>query len=100
VPYSLRLHRDVERQLERISSTDRERVVDAMRSLRDSPRPQRCVHLEENLYRVRVGDYRIIYAIFDAELVVFVCKTARRTEATYREIHALLTRARQEVQGE
>lgn len=96
----MKIHRDVEKHLRRMSSNDRERVVDTMRSLRDEPRPAGCVHLEENLYRLRVGDYRVIYAVFDAELVVFLCKVSRRTEATYRELHALISRARREVQEE
>lgn len=80
-----------------MSSNDRERVVESMRGLRGEPRPAGCVHLEEQLYRVRLGDYRIIYAVFDSELVVFVCKVARRSEATYRELRALAARARREV---
>ena len=47
--------------------------------------PHNSVRLQDDLYRVRVGDYRIIYAIFDVELVVLICKTARRAEATYRD---------------
>jgi len=50
--------------------------------------------LDDLLYRVRVGQYRIIYAIFEDELIVFVCKAARRTEATYRDLQKLLDRAR------
>ena len=99
MPYSLKLHKDVEKQLQRMSSNDRERLVRTMRSLREEPRPAGCVHLEENLYRARVGDYRIVYSIFDTELVVFVCKVARRSEATYRELRALATRAKREVHG-
>jgi len=98
--YFLKLHRDVEKQLQRMSTNDRERVVETMRSLRNEPRPGGCLHLEENLYRVRVGDYRIVYAVFDTELVVFVCKVARRSEATYRDLRALAIRARREVHGE
>jgi mRNA interferase RelE/StbE len=97
MPYSLKLHRDIERQLERMSSKDRERVVATMRSLRDDPRPHKSVRLQDNLYRVRVGDYRILYAIFEAELVVFVCKTARRAETTYRDLREMLNRARREL---
>ena len=41
------------------------------------------------LYRIRVGNYRIVYAIFDAELVVLVCKIALRSEATYKDIRTL-----------
>jgi mRNA interferase RelE/StbE len=65
-----------------------------MRSLGDAPRPSGSTHLLENLYRIRVGNYRILYAVFDTELVVLICKVARRTEVTYKDIRALLKRAR------
>ena len=81
-----KLHRDIEMQLQRMSLKDRERVVETMRSLRDDSRPRNALRLQDNLYRVRVGDYRILYAVFDRALVVFVCKTARRAEATYRDL--------------
>jgi mRNA interferase RelE/StbE len=93
----LKLHRDVERQLKRIPARDRERLVGAMRSLRDEPRPAGCLKLAGVLHRIREGQYRIIYGIFDAEVVVVVCKVARRTESTYRDLQALLERAAREL---
>lgn len=69
-------------------------MVEAMRSLAYNPRPAGATHLIENLYRIRVGGYRILYAVFDAEVVVLVCKVARRSEVTYKDIRALLKRAR------
>ena len=48
-------------------------------------------------YRLRVGQYRIIYAIFDDEVVVVVCKLTRRTEKTYRDLEGLLDRALREL---
>jgi mRNA interferase RelE/StbE len=95
--YHLRLHRDVERQLKRVPGNDRERLVRAMRSLREDPRPPGCRKLAEMLYRIREGQYRIIYGVFDADVVVVVCKVARRTEATYRDLEALLERASREL---
>ena len=92
--YQLKLLSGIEKQLRRLPSSDRERVVQAMRSLVDNPRPTGTTHLTENLYRVRVGSYRILYAVFDAEVVVLVCKVARRSEFTYKDIRALLRRAR------
>jgi len=71
--------------------------VEAMRSLRDEPRPTGCVKLADVLYRIRQGQYRIIYAVFDADVVVVVCKVARRTESTYRDLQALLERASREL---
>ena len=91
--YKLKIHHKVEKQLQRIPKNQLERVVDAMRSLRDDPRPSGCVKLEEQLYRVRQGQYRIIYAVFDDKVVVVICKVARRSEDTYKNIETLLNRA-------
>jgi mRNA interferase RelE/StbE len=91
--YDLRIHRNVEKQLQRIQSNQRERLVETMRSLREDPRPPGCVKLDDVLYRVRQGQYRVIYAIFDDEVVVVVCKVARRAEDTYRDLEVLLDRA-------
>lgn len=91
--YELKLHRDVEKQLTKIPKKQRERIVEIMRSLRDEPRPPGSIKLEDQLYRIRQGQYRIIYAIFDEKIVVFVCKVARRTETTYRDLRKMLERA-------
>jgi len=91
--YKLKIHHKVEKQLQRIPKNQLERVVDTMRSLRDDPRPSGCVKLEEQLYRVRQGQYRIIYAVFDDKVVVVICKVARRSEDTYKNIQTLLARA-------
>ena len=76
----------------------RERLVETMRSLRDEPRPPGCIKLDGPLYRVREGQYRIIYAIFDNEVVVLICKVARRTESTYHDLQKLLDRANREIE--
>jgi len=94
MPHHLKLFSGIERQLRKFPNKDRERVVEAMRSLATDPRQPGTTHLSENLYRFRVGNYRIIYAILDAGLVVLICKVARRTETTYKDIKALLKRAR------
>ena len=94
MPYQLKLLADIEKQLRRIPPPDRERVVEAMRSLAIEPRQKGTTLLLENLYRVRVGNYQILYAVFDAEVVVLVCKIARRTERTYKDLGELLKRAR------
>ena len=96
--YALKLHRDVEKQLSRIPKKQRDRLIQTMRSLVDNPRPSGCLKLDQNLYRIREGQYRIIYAIVDDEVVVIVCKVARRNEATYRDLKQLLERASREIQ--
>ncbi len=94
MPYRLKLLAGIEKQLRRLPSSDKERVIKAMRSLSNDPRSTGATHLVDNLYRVRVGSYRILYAIFDDEVIVLVCKVARRTEVTYKDIRTLLKRAR------
>jgi len=93
LPFQLKIHRNVEKQLQRIPKNHRERVVDTMRSLRENPRPPGCINLGDSLYRVRQGQYRIIYAVFDKEIVIVICKVARRTEDTYNNLPTLLARA-------
>ena len=95
--YVLKLHRDVEKQLRRIPKKQQERLVKAMRSFRDEPRPRGCEHLQDDLYRIKVGGYRIIYAVFDEEVVVVVCKVGRRSEKTYRDLAKLLGKAIDEL---
>ncbi len=91
--YDLKVHRGVEKQLRRIPENQRERLVAAMRSLRDDPRPEGCVKLDQALYWLRQGQYRVVYAVFDKERVVVICKVAKRAEGTYRDLKALLKRA-------
>ena len=92
MPYTLKVHRDVEKQLQRIPKKQRERLVATMRSLRADPRPAGCVKLDDRLYRFRQGQYRVIYAVFDKDVVVVICKVARRAEDTYRNLQTLLDR--------
>lgn len=91
--YTLKVHRDVEKQLQRIPKKQRERLVTTMRSLRTDPRPVGSVKLDDQLYRIRQGQYRVIYAVFDKDVVVVICKVARRSGDTYRNLQTLLDRA-------
>jgi len=97
MPYELKLHRDVDKQLRRIPKKQQKRLVDTMRSLCLEPRPRGCEHLQEELYRVRVGEYRVIYGVYDDELVIVVCKVSRRSEKTYRDLEVLLDKALNEL---
>lgn len=98
--YKLLLHPNIEKQLAKTPAGYAKRLAAAMRMLREEPRPPDCKHLTQELYRVREGEYRIIYAIFDQEKVIFVGKIARRSEKVYRDIAGLLDSARKTVQDE
>jgi mRNA interferase RelE/StbE len=92
--YRLLLHPSIEKQLARVPKRYAQRLANVMRSLRDAPRPTGAKHLDKELYRIREGDFRIIYAVFDNEQVVFIGKIARRSERTYRDLAAVLSAAR------
>ncbi len=69
----------VERQLRRIDSGPRRRIDAAILSLAADPRPHGCRKLSgSEEYRVRVGDYRVLYEIEDAVLRVLVVKVGHR----------------------
>lgn len=64
------------------------RIDQAIQALAPEPRPSGCKKLIgkqfDNLYRIRVGDWRILYAIEDDRLVVLILDVVRRDQA-YRE---------------
>ncbi|MFM8601126.1 MAG: type II toxin-antitoxin system RelE family toxin [Actinomycetota bacterium] len=67
--------------IERLEHQDRVRIITALRLLELEPRPRRVTILTDTgEYRVRVGDYRIIYEINDRVLVVKVVRVGHRRE--------------------
>lgn len=60
------------RQLRKLSKENQRRVLDSIERLAENPRPHGDKQLQgsENLFRVRIGDYRVIYEIRDAILFV------------------------------
>lgn len=70
------------RDLKRIRGRTLRRIADAIDALADNPRPPGVVKLagEDDLYRIRVGDYRLVYQIQDDRLIVLVVRIGHRRE--------------------
>jgi mRNA interferase RelE/StbE len=68
------------RELEALpQKKQRQRVIARIAALGDDPRPQGCEKLTvQERYRIRQGPYRIVYAIQDDQLVVYVVKVGHR----------------------
>ena len=81
--------RRVEKEITKIHPSDRERIVAAIRQLPDNPRPPGIRQLEPDVYRLRIGDYRVIYKGLDAEKVILIGRVVRRSESTYRDLRRL-----------
>jgi len=92
--YRILLHPNIEKQITKIPRSHALRLAEVVRSLKDNPRPAHSKHLTGELYRIREGDYRIVYAVFDVERIVFVGKIGRRSEKFYRDLASLLAAAR------
>jgi mRNA interferase RelE/StbE len=79
--YSILLKKSVSKDLDSIPGNDLRRIIDRIGSLAENPRPVGCEKLsDQERYRVRQGNYRIIYSIQDYELTVWVVKVGHRRE--------------------
>jgi mRNA interferase RelE/StbE len=79
------LDRKTRRQLNHINEPDFSRVADAILGLEDNPCPPGCRKLRGlEGWRIRVGNWRVIYHINDQERVVTIVEIRRRREDTYR----------------
>jgi mRNA interferase RelE/StbE len=83
--YSLVVKRSAERELRSIPKPDLRRVVARLQGLAERPRPPGCEKLSgEERYRIRQGDYRIVYAVDDEARTIEVVKIGHRREVYRR----------------
>jgi len=82
VSYRVEIKPQAEKALLRIPNPYRRRIANTIDSLAQTPRPAGCTKLtgEDNAYRVRVGDYRIVYEIVDKVLIVYIIRIAHRRD--------------------
>ena len=80
--YEIRISRSALKTLSRLQRPDQQRIRAAIDLLTDNPRPPACIALagEHGVYRIRVGDYRVVYEVLDGVLVVHVVAIGHRRE--------------------
>ena len=85
--YRVLLHATVLKELRRIPAATRRKVKAAIDGLATDPIPVGAGRLRgrESAYRLRIGDYRIVYEVHATEIVVYVVGVAHRREV-YRQI--------------
>ncbi|MEW6556574.1 MAG: type II toxin-antitoxin system RelE/ParE family toxin [Elusimicrobiota bacterium] len=78
--YRITIKPSAEKELNKYSLKIYEQIVPHIFSLQNNPRPFNYKKLKSNIYRVRSGDYRIIYTIDDINKIVEVTKVAHRKD--------------------
>ncbi len=83
--YELCIERRAQKQLAKIAKPDRDRIADAVLGLAEQPRPSGVKKLTgREAWRIRVGDYRIVYEIHEKALLILVIRIQHRKDV-YRE---------------
>ena len=80
--YTVRLDRSPQKFLDALHGDIYTRIISALHALADDPRPHGVKKLKgyRDYWRIRVGDYRIIYAIQDDRLLVIVIRIGHRRD--------------------
>ena len=81
--YEIVIERSAEKDLKRIAAELRPKLVAAIRPLANDPRPPGCRKLvgSENDWRIRVGNYRVIYEIADEIRIVRIIRIRHRKDS-------------------
>lgn len=78
--YNISFKKSVAKDLRNIPNTDIKRILGRIDALANNPRAEYCIKLSgQERYRVRQGDYRIIYEINDGRLVILVIAVGHRS---------------------
>ncbi len=79
--YSLLIKPSAIKELEALPTKDRRKIITRIEGLASEPRPHACEKLSGlDQYRVRQGDYRVVYSVDDDVKVVLVVKVGRRRD--------------------
>jgi len=80
--YRLIISRVAEKQIETLPKQAANAIINKIDLLKNEPRPEGCKKLQgyESAYRVRSGDYRIIYRVEDKKLIIEVVRIGNRKD--------------------
>ena len=80
--YNVRLLRSTEKDLRKIQKSRLPAILEAIEALKENPRPTGCRKLvgSESAYRIRLGDYRVIYTIEDTIRIVEIDRIRHRKD--------------------
>ena len=79
--YRIDLRRRAQKELDKLPRSDFKAVIEAIKNLAQTPRPPGMEKVKTTgLWRIRQGDYRIVYAIDDKESLITIVRVGHRRE--------------------
>ena len=82
--YEIEVSRTAERQQKKLSEEDQLRMVRAVLALGEEPRPRGSRQLSgyDDVFRIRVGRYRVLYSVVESRLVILILKIGHRKDVS------------------
>ena len=80
--YEIEIKSSAQKELAKLPRNIADKVIENIRALANDPRPDGCKKLvgTDYAYRIRINNYRVVYSIFDQQLVIQVIKIAHRKD--------------------
>lgn len=80
--FEIEISRTAEKQLKKLPEQDQLRVVRAVLTLAEEPHPTGSRKLSgyDDVFRIRVGRYRVLYSVFESRLVIIILKVGHRKD--------------------
>ena len=74
----------IEKELDSLPQNEYNKVKSKIKALASNPLPIGIKKLSEKVHRIRIGNYRVIYSIFDKEKLIIIAAVKKRAEDTYK----------------
>jgi len=79
--YKIDIKKSAVKEISKLPTKELKRILKALELLADNPKPNGVIKLSgDEKFRLRIGNYRILYQIFDKKLTVIVVKVGRRKD--------------------
>ncbi len=79
--YKIEFKKSTVKELYAIPKKDLKKIISKIEKLTDNPRPHGCIKLtDKEQYRIRQGNYRILYSIQDDRLIIYIVKISHRKD--------------------
>jgi len=80
--YRIEIKRSARKEMQTLPRRDQHRIAATIEALAEEPRPAgvRKIIGADDLYRLRIGDYRVVYQVCDCKLIVLIVRIAHRKD--------------------